>query len=37
VRGAIRSGIENSVLTDMPAHTRNLEAAYLRALGRSAV
>jgi predicted O-linked N-acetylglucosamine transferase (SPINDLY family) len=37
VRGAIRSGIENSALTDMPAHTRNLEAAYLRALGRSAV
>ena len=36
VRGTIRSGIAHSALTDMPAHTRHLEAAYLRALGRSA-
>jgi predicted O-linked N-acetylglucosamine transferase (SPINDLY family) len=36
VREAIRSGVEHSALTDMPAHTRHLEAAYLRALGRSA-
>jgi predicted O-linked N-acetylglucosamine transferase (SPINDLY family) len=36
VRAAIRSGIEQSALTDMPAHTRHLEAAYLRALGPSA-
>jgi len=36
VRGAIRSGIEHSALTDMPAHTRNLEAAYLRALAERA-
>ena len=36
VRGAIRSGIEHSALTDMPAHTRHLEAAYLRALAERA-
>jgi predicted O-linked N-acetylglucosamine transferase (SPINDLY family) len=32
VRAAIRVGLERSPLTDMPAHTRNLERAYLRAL-----
>jgi predicted O-linked N-acetylglucosamine transferase (SPINDLY family) len=32
VRGAIRAGLERSPLTDMDAHTRNLEQAYLEAL-----
>ncbi|HTR58099.1 MAG TPA: tetratricopeptide repeat protein [Casimicrobiaceae bacterium] len=32
VRGAIRSALERSALTDMDAHTRHLEQAYLRAL-----
>lgn len=32
VKAAIRTGLERSPLTDMPAHTRNLERAYLRAL-----
>jgi len=32
VKAAIASGIASSVLTDMPAHTRALEAAYVRAL-----
>jgi protein O-GlcNAc transferase len=32
VRAAIRAGLERSPLTDMVAHTRNLERAYLRAL-----
>ncbi len=32
VRAAIRTGLAESPLTDMPGHTRNLEAAYLRAL-----
>jgi protein O-GlcNAc transferase len=32
VKAAIRAGLERSPLTDMPAHTRNLERAYLRAL-----
>jgi protein O-GlcNAc transferase len=32
VRGAIRARLPQSALTDMPAHARNLEAAYLRAL-----
>jgi hypothetical protein len=34
VRAAIRAGIAKSPLTDMPAHTRNLERAYLEALRR---
>jgi len=32
VRAAIRSGLAGSALTDMPGHTRNLEAAYVQAL-----
>ena len=32
VKAAIARGLERSPLTDMKAHTRNLEAAYLRAL-----
>jgi protein O-GlcNAc transferase len=36
VRGAIRAGLSSSSLTDMPAHTRNLEAAYIEALRRKA-
>jgi predicted O-linked N-acetylglucosamine transferase (SPINDLY family) len=32
VRGAIREGLEHSVLTDMDGHARALERAYLRAL-----
>jgi protein O-GlcNAc transferase len=32
VRGAILAGLESSPLTDMVAHTRNLERAYERAL-----
>jgi len=32
VRAAIRTGLERSPLTDMSAHTRHLEQAYLRAL-----
>jgi predicted O-linked N-acetylglucosamine transferase (SPINDLY family) len=32
VRAAIRAGIERSMLVDMDAHARHLEAAYLRAL-----
>ena len=32
VRAAIRAGIASSPLTDMRAHTRNLERAYVRAL-----
>jgi protein O-GlcNAc transferase len=36
VRGAIRSNLGASSLTDMVAHTRHLEAAYLRAIGERA-
>lgn len=36
VRSAIARGLARSPLTDMPAHTRNLEAAYLEALRRAA-
>jgi len=32
VRAAIRAGLANSTLTDMPRHTRALEAAYETAL-----
>lgn len=32
VKAAIRAGLQRSVLTDMDAHTRNLEQAYLQAL-----
>ncbi len=32
VRAAIQAGLADSPLTDMPAHTRNLERAYLMAL-----
>ena len=32
VRGSIRAGLEQSLLTDTVAHARNLERAYLRAL-----
>jgi len=32
VRASIRAGLEDSPLTDMVAHARNLERAYLRAL-----
>jgi predicted O-linked N-acetylglucosamine transferase (SPINDLY family) len=32
VRAAIRSAVEHSALTDMDAHTRHLEQAYLQAL-----
>jgi predicted O-linked N-acetylglucosamine transferase (SPINDLY family) len=35
VRAAIRDGVEHSPLTDMVAHTRNLERAYLQALEQS--
>ena len=34
VRAAIRAGISSSPLTDMRAHTRNLERAYVEALQR---
>ena len=34
VRDAIRAGLLRSPLIDMPAHTRNLEAAYVEALRR---
>jgi predicted O-linked N-acetylglucosamine transferase (SPINDLY family) len=36
VRTAIRAGLERSPLTNMPAHARNLEAAYVEALRRKA-
>ena len=36
VREAIRAGLRTSTLVDMPAHTRNLEAAYLEALRQKA-
>jgi predicted O-linked N-acetylglucosamine transferase (SPINDLY family) len=36
VRAAIRAGLVDSALTDMPAHTRSLEAAYLEALAQKA-
>ena len=36
VRDAIRAGLSCSPLTDMPTHTRNLEAAYIEALDRKA-
>ncbi len=36
VRGAIRANLESSALTDMVAHTRHLEAAYLRAMAERA-
>ena len=36
VRAAIRAGISHSPLTDMRAHARNLEAAYIEALRRKA-
>jgi predicted O-linked N-acetylglucosamine transferase (SPINDLY family) len=32
VRAAVRAGIASSPLTDMRAHTRNLERAYIEAL-----
>ena len=35
VREAIRARIGQSVLTDRTLHTRNLEAAYLRAMSKS--
>jgi predicted O-linked N-acetylglucosamine transferase (SPINDLY family) len=34
VKTAIRAGLASSVLTDMPRHTRDLEAAYDQALGQ---
>ncbi|MGH8851883.1 MAG: tetratricopeptide repeat protein, partial [Casimicrobiaceae bacterium] len=34
VRAAIRAGLAKSALTDMDAHTRHLEQAYLAALGQ---
>ena len=34
VRGAIRAGVLSSPLTDTVAHTRHLEAAYLRAINK---
>jgi protein O-GlcNAc transferase len=36
VRDALRAGLSCSPLTDMPTHTRNLEAAYIEALRRKA-
>jgi len=36
VRQAIRSGLRSSMLVDMPAHTRNLEAAYVEGLRQKA-
>ena len=36
VRAAIRSGLRGSTLTDMPAHTRALERAYVAALAAKA-
>ena len=36
VRDAIRAGLSRSPLTDMQAHTRNLEAAYMEALRQKA-
>ena len=36
VRAAIRAGLADSTLTDMHAHTRNLEAAYVEALRQRA-
>jgi predicted O-linked N-acetylglucosamine transferase (SPINDLY family) len=35
VRAAIKAGLANSVLTDMPQHTRALENAYEQALARA--
>ena len=35
VRAAIKAGLAHSVLTDMPQHTRALEAAYVEALARA--
>jgi predicted O-linked N-acetylglucosamine transferase (SPINDLY family) len=34
VRAAIRAGLAHSTLTDMPRHTRSLEASYEEALAR---
>jgi len=36
VRGAIRANLRSSALTDMAAHTRHLEAAYLRGIASRA-
>ena len=36
VRAAIRAGLAQSALTDMPAHTRALERAYIAALAAKA-
>jgi protein O-GlcNAc transferase len=36
VRQSIRAGLRSSTLVDMPAHTRNLEAAYVEALRQKA-
>jgi predicted O-linked N-acetylglucosamine transferase (SPINDLY family) len=36
VREAIRAGLAHSALTNMEAHTRNLEAAYVEALRQRA-
>jgi hypothetical protein len=36
VREAIRAGLAHSALTDMEAHARNLEAAYVEALRQRA-
>jgi predicted O-linked N-acetylglucosamine transferase (SPINDLY family) len=36
VRDAIQQGLRSSPLVDMPAHTRNLEDAYVEALRRKA-
>ena len=36
VRTAIRAGLARSALTDMPAHTRSLERAYIAALAAKA-
>ena len=35
VRAAIRAGLAHSTLTDMPRHTRALEAAYEEALAQA--
>jgi protein O-GlcNAc transferase len=37
VRADIRAGLAHSMLTDMPRHTRALEAAYEEALARTRV
>lgn len=37
VRGKILAGLAQSPLVDMDSHTRNLEAAYLQALGEKGV